>query len=70
MRYITGCISYMLSIVSVNTIAECLRTDCNSLGDKKGVVFLLFVRCINSCRVMMYVFVVMKRSRTVNEVGS
>jgi len=34
MRYITGCTSYMPLLVSVNTIAECLRTDCNILGDK------------------------------------
>jgi hypothetical protein len=33
--YIAGCISYMLLIVPVNRIAECLRTDCNILGDKK-----------------------------------
>ena len=33
-RYITGCISYMPLIVIVNTTAECLRTDCNILGDK------------------------------------
>ena len=32
--YITGCISSMPLTVTVNTIAECLRTDCNILGDK------------------------------------
>jgi len=35
-RCITGCISYMTLIVTVNTVAECLRTDCNILGDKKN----------------------------------
>jgi hypothetical protein len=34
-RYITGCISYMLLIATINTIAECLRADCNILGDNK-----------------------------------
>ena len=34
-RYITGSISYMPLIVTVNTTAEYLRTDCNSLGEKK-----------------------------------
>jgi hypothetical protein len=36
-RYITGCISSMPLIVTVNTIAECPRTDCNiyTLGKKK-----------------------------------
>jgi hypothetical protein len=29
MRYITGCISCMPLIVTVNTIAECPRTDCD-----------------------------------------
>jgi hypothetical protein len=33
-RRITGCISHMPLIVTVNTIAECLRTYCNILGDK------------------------------------
>jgi len=32
-RCITGFISYMSLIVTVNTTAECLRTDCNILGD-------------------------------------
>jgi len=35
-RCITGRISYMSLMVTVNTIAECLRTDCNILGDKKA----------------------------------
>jgi len=38
-RCIAGCISYMPLIVTVNTIDECLRTDCNILGHnlkKKG----------------------------------
>jgi len=35
-RYIAGCTSYMLLIVTVNTIAECLRADCIILGDKKS----------------------------------
>jgi len=34
---VTGCISYMPLIVTVKTIAECLRTDCNILGDKKRI---------------------------------
>ena len=34
-RCITGCISYMPLIVTVNTTAECLRTDCSTLGDNK-----------------------------------
>jgi len=34
-RYIAGCISYMPLVVSVNMVAECLRTDCNILGDKE-----------------------------------
>ena len=34
-RCITGCISYMPLIVTVKTIAECLRADCNILGDNK-----------------------------------
>jgi len=34
-RCIAGCISYMPLIVTVKTIAGCLRTDCNTLGDKK-----------------------------------
>jgi len=34
-RCITGWISYMPLIVTVKTIAECLRTDCNILGDNK-----------------------------------
>ena len=40
-RYIAGCISYMLLKVTVNTTAECLRTDCNCLGDtiKKKVAY-------------------------------
>jgi hypothetical protein len=29
-----GCTSYMPLIVTVNTVVECLRTDCNILGDK------------------------------------
>jgi len=30
--------------VTVNTIAECLRTDCNSLGDKqKNVLILIYL---------------------------
>ena len=33
-RCITGCIAYMTFRVTVNTTAECLRTDCNILGDK------------------------------------
>jgi len=33
-KCITGCISYMPLLMTVNTIAECLRTDCNILGDK------------------------------------
>jgi len=33
-RCVTGCISYMPLIVTVSMIAECLRTDCNILGDK------------------------------------
>ena len=33
-RCITGCIPYMPLIVTVNTTAECLRTDCNILGDE------------------------------------
>jgi len=32
-RCITWCISFLPLIVTVNTIAECLRTDCNILGD-------------------------------------
>ena len=34
-RCITGCISYMPLIVTVNMIAECLLTDCNILGENK-----------------------------------
>ena len=34
------CISYMPLIATVNTIAECLRTDCNILGDKKKSIVL------------------------------
>jgi hypothetical protein len=33
--YITGCVSCMRLTVTINTIAECLRTDCNILGDNK-----------------------------------
>jgi hypothetical protein len=33
-RYIIGCISYMLLILTYNMTAECPRTDCNRLGDK------------------------------------
>ena len=33
-RRIIGCISYMPLIVTVNTVAECHRTDYNILGDK------------------------------------
>ena len=33
-RCITGCASYMSLIVTVSTLAECLRTDCNILGGK------------------------------------
>jgi uncharacterized membrane protein len=33
-RCITGCISYIPIIVTVNKIAECLRTDSSFLGDK------------------------------------
>jgi hypothetical protein len=33
-RYIAGCISYMPLIVTVNMVVECLRTDCNSSGEK------------------------------------
>jgi hypothetical protein len=36
-----GCISYMPLIVTVNMIAECLRTECNSLGYKKTVTLLI-----------------------------
>ena len=32
-RCITGCNSYIPLIVTVNMIAECLRTDCNILRD-------------------------------------
>ena len=34
-RYIAGCNSCMRFAVTVNTIAECLRTDCNILGNKQ-----------------------------------
>ena len=34
-RCITGCISYMPLIVTVNTVAGCLRKDCNILRDNK-----------------------------------
>jgi len=34
MRCITGCISYIPLIVNVSMVAECLRKDCNILGDK------------------------------------
>ena len=44
MMMITGCISYLPLIVIVNTIAECLRTDCNILGDKKILEDKLRVR--------------------------
>ena len=30
-------LSQICKIVTVNMIAECLRTDCNSLGDKKNI---------------------------------
>ena len=39
-RYITGSISCMPLILTVNTIAECLRTDCSILGDNKKDLFL------------------------------
>jgi len=32
---VTGCISCMSLTSPVNTVAECLRKDCYSLGDKK-----------------------------------
>ena len=35
-RYITGCIVRMSLPVTVNIAAECLRTDCCILGDKKN----------------------------------
>ena len=34
-RYITGCISCMPLIVTVNTIAECPRKDCNIYWEEK-----------------------------------
>jgi hypothetical protein len=40
--YITGCISCMSLIGTVNTIAECPRTDCIILGGKR-VFFLIFL---------------------------
>jgi hypothetical protein len=35
-RYIAGCISCMPLIVTVNTIAECPRTDCNIYWEEGG----------------------------------
>jgi len=32
-KKITGCISCMPLALPVNTVAECLRTDCYNLGD-------------------------------------
>jgi len=40
-RCITGCVSYMPLIVTVSTIAECLLTDCNILGDNKKYAWII-----------------------------
>jgi len=55
-RCITGCIAYMPLIVTVNTIAECLQTDCNILGDNKKLLnsfnfFWEIKKLLNSFRV-------------------
>jgi len=38
--------------VTVNTIAECLRTDCNIVGDKKKWInsYLIDAFCLSVCR--------------------
>jgi hypothetical protein len=39
-RYITGCISCMPLIVTVNTTAECPQTDCNIMGGETKILTL------------------------------
>jgi len=45
-RYITGCTSCMPLIVTVNTIAECPRTDCNIYWEGNNTIS----ECTDTCK--------------------
>jgi hypothetical protein len=68
-RYITGCISCMPLIVTVNTIAECPRTDCNIQGASERSP--LFGKLINSkpkkIRQMFFLFLESTQNATLHQ---